>query len=270
MTPRSRQIDAKLVDVFGPFPPGLAIAALFVFAAAVVRGFTGLGFALIAITSVSLLYPLTTVVPAMVLLELIAGVHLFWTVRHDVHWTSIRPLMLGIAAGTPLGLYVLVNAPGAVLALALGVFTTAVGLILLRGFTLPRIPGTAGALAAGATAGATNGAFGIGGPPIFLFYLSSPAANAVSRASIIACFLGMDLIYLPLLLAAGMMTQQAVTFAAALAVPLVAGIALGGWLLRFASPEAYRRMVLWLVVVLGVSAIAKAVLAMAGNGSITL
>jgi uncharacterized membrane protein YfcA len=238
--------------------PDLALAALFVFAAAVVRGFTGLGFALVAITSVSLLFPLRLVVPAMVLLEVVAGVHLFWSVRRDVHWESIRPLMVGIVAGTPLGLTALIHAPGSLLALALGLFTTFTGVLLLRGFTLKRIPGTAGALAAGATAGATNGAFGIGGPPIFLFYLSSPAGNAVGRASIIACFLGMDLIYLPLLLAAGMVTGEAVAFAAALAVPLVSGIALGGWLLRFASPEAYRRMVLWLVVALGVSASAKA------------
>jgi uncharacterized membrane protein YfcA len=255
------------LDLISTLTPQLVAAALFVFAAAVVRGFTGLGFALIAITSVSLLYPLQAVVPAMVLLELIAGVHLFWSVRRDVHWESIRPLMFGIAAGTPFGLAVLIHAPGAVLALALGLFTILTGLMLMRGFTLRRIPGTAGALAAGATAGATNGAFGIGGPPVFLFYLSSPAGNAVSRASIIACFLGMDLIYLPLLIAAGMMTPAAIAFAAVLAVPLVAGIALGSWLLRFASPEAYRRLVLWLVLALGLSATAKAVFALWSGGA---
>ncbi len=250
------------MDVLGALPPNLALAALFVFLAAIVRGFTGLGFALLAITSVSLLLPIRIVVPAMLLLEVLTGLHLFWSTRREVHWTSIRPLLAGVALGTPVGLYVLIKAPAALLSLALGVFTTVVGLLLLKGFALKRMPGTTGAFAAGAVAGATNGAFGIGGPPVFLLYLSAPAAHTVGRASMIACFLGMDLIYLPMLLATGLVTREAMLLALVMALPVALGIALGARLLKVASPAGYRRTVLWLVIALGIIATAKALAAL--------
>ena len=69
----------------------------------------------LAITSVSLLLPIRIVVPAMLLLEVLTGLHLFWSTRREVHWTSIRPLLAGVALGTPVGLYVLIKAPAALL-----------------------------------------------------------------------------------------------------------------------------------------------------------
>ena len=52
-------------------------------------------------------------------------------------------------------------------------------------------PGPLGALGVGMASGALNGAAGIGGPPVIVFYFATTGA-AVSRASLIAYFVFTD------------------------------------------------------------------------------
>jgi hypothetical protein len=73
--------------------------------------------------------------------------------------------------------------------IGLAIFAGTATALLWRGFALRTIPGTAATLATGAASGFFNGAIGIGGPPVILFYFGSPAAVNVGRASVIAYFL---------------------------------------------------------------------------------
>jgi hypothetical protein len=54
----------------------LAAAITIVFLAAIVRGYSGFGFSLLAITSQSLLYAPAIVIPSVFLLEIAASIHL--------------------------------------------------------------------------------------------------------------------------------------------------------------------------------------------------
>jgi uncharacterized membrane protein YfcA len=241
-----------------PDLPVLAAAAAVVFGAAIVRGFAGLGFSLLAITGLSLFLPPARVVAAAFLLDLVAGARLAPAAWRAAHWPSLRPLLSGAAAGTPVGMAALARLPEGPMALALGVFVTVGALLLLGGFRLRSMPGPGAALAAGAVAGACNGAFGIGGPPVFMLYLSSPAGAAMSRATLIACFLMMDVIALPALFAWGLLDRAALILAAALAPALLAGVAIGARLSASADPERWRTAILRLVLALGLIATVKA------------
>ena len=59
------------------------------------------------------------------------------------------------------------------------------------------MPGRAATVATGALSGLLNGAFGIGGPPVILFFFASPAWVAVGRASVIAYSLALTSSALP-------------------------------------------------------------------------
>jgi len=50
-----------------------AFAILVIFLAAIVRGFSGFGFSMLAITALSLLYPPAEIVPSIFMLELAAS-----------------------------------------------------------------------------------------------------------------------------------------------------------------------------------------------------
>ena len=164
----------------------LAIASGFIFLAAIVRGYSGFGFSLLAITALSLIYPPASVIPAIFLLEIAASLHLLPSIWREVHWRSLAGLMAGALIGTPLGVHALANFPEAPMTLALACFVLAATALLWRGFTLRKMPNTPATVAVGTATGLANGAFGMGGPPVVLFYFASPAGNAAGRASLIA------------------------------------------------------------------------------------
>ena len=79
----------------------------------------------------------------------------------------------------------------------------------------------------GAAAGLANGAFGIGGPPVILFFFTTPAGDIAGRPSIIFYFLVTDAIGLVFQSREGLVNWQSAWLAALFVVPLLTGIWLG-------------------------------------------
>ncbi len=170
----------------------LAYAVACVFLAAIVRGYSGFGFSLLAITSLTLVLPPLQVIPAIFMLEIAASLRLLPEVWRQIHWRSLLPLLIGCIIATPVGIWFLANLPAAPMKIALGLFVLVCTVLLWRGYALQRMPGRMASAAAGAASGLANGAFGIGGPPVILFYFASPAGAIAGRASLIAYFMAID------------------------------------------------------------------------------
>ena len=242
----------------------LAAAAGFVFLAAIVRGYAGFGFSLLAITSLSLLFIPAEIIPAIFMLEIAASLHLLPGLWRDIHWRSVIWLIIGTAAGTPFGVYALSTVPAAPMKVALAGFVLAATVLLWRGFALKAMPNRTATLAIGAAAGVANGAFGIGGPPVILFYFASPAGNAVGRASLVAYFMVTDLIGLGFLSREGLVTWQAFVRALTFVAPLFAGIWLGARSFKIADPVTFRKWVLAILATLAVLTAAQGLIALYG------
>src|SRR5271166_4170681 len=85
----------------------LLVAVFGVFAAALLRGFTGFGFGLASVPLLSLALPPAKVVPFVVVLQVIvggAGLRHAWRI---CDWQAVRGLIPGLVLGIPLGLVVL-------------------------------------------------------------------------------------------------------------------------------------------------------------------
>ena len=134
--------------------------------------------------------------------------------------------------------------------LALAAFVAVSTGLLWRGFALAHMPNRPATLAIGAAAGAANGAFGIGGPPVILFYFASPAGMAAGRASLIAYFLLTDLMGLAAFGHQGLVTLPNLILALLLLPPLTAGVWLGARSFRTADPQRFRKWVLVILLVL--------------------
>ena len=122
------------------------------------------------------------------------------------------------------------------------------------------MPGNFASTAAGAASGLANGAFGMGGPPVVLFYFSSPAGNAAGRASLIMFFLLTDIIGIANQSLHGLVTQEAALRALLFLPPLVAGVWLGQRSFTGTSPETFRKMVLLLLAGLALAIAVKALI----------
>jgi uncharacterized protein len=230
----------------------LTYACACIFVAAIVRGFSGFGFSLVAISALSLVYTPAEIVPSIFMLELAASLNLLPSIWKDIHWTSLGPLILGCIIATPLGVWLLAHVAAAPMQLALAIFVLIATALLWSGFALKSIPGKTGATLAGAVSGLGNGAFGIGGPPVILFYFSSPAGALAGRASLTAYFLMTDIIGLANLSAHGLVTQNAALRALLYLPALLAGVWIGARSFKGTNPETFRKAVLVLLSVLAV------------------
>ena len=179
----------SILNGFGFEIGPLIISILAVFGAGIIRGYSGFGFAMVAVTSMSLVLPPAQVVPTVLILEVLASMRLVPQVRKDIDWYSLRWLLFGSLVGIPFGVYLLVNVPPASMRISISLMVFSASILLLRGFAWKRMPGIILILITGLACGMLNGAAAIGGPPVILFYLSSPAGVTTSRASIIAYFL---------------------------------------------------------------------------------
>ena len=244
--------------------PAVAYAVLCVFGAAIVRGFAGFGFSLLAITAISLAVPPVVVVPSIFLMEIAASIHLLPSVWREVHWRAIGLLLAGCLVATPLGVWLLATMPAAPMQVALGAVVLVAAVLLLRGYALHSMPGRTATVATGAASGLLNGAFGIGGPPVILFFFASPAGAAAGRASVIAYFLGTDLIGLAFMLRQGLIGTEQLWLALAFLPALLAGNWLGARGFRGVAPEAFRRWILWLLMLLALLSLGQGLAKLAG------
>ncbi|MEI8146979.1 MAG: sulfite exporter TauE/SafE family protein [Alphaproteobacteria bacterium] len=238
----------------------LAYAVFVVFVAAVVRGFSGFGFSLLTIIALSLVFPPGTIVPAMFMLEIAAGFHLLPSIWRDIRWRDISVLLAAVILAMPVGVWLLATMPEPMMKLGLAIAVLVAALVLLSGYRLRRMPTTPETVATGFASGLLNGAFGIGGPPIIIFFLGSPLALSAGRASIIATFLGMDMVGLPMLFAFGVASSESVLLFALMLPALLAGVWTGTRLVGRFQEEAVRRLVLIILIGMAILIGAQAIL----------
>ena len=238
--------------------PAAAIAIIFL--AAIVRGYSGFGFSLLAITALSLIYPPAQIIPSIFMLEIAASIHLLPGLWRDIHWRSLVPLVIGTGIGMPIGLMFLTGIPTAPMQIALGLFVLVVTCLLWQGFAFKTMPGNIISTAAGLAAGVANGAFGIGGPPVILFYFASPAGNVVGRATLVTYFLLSDLLGLVFLSRENLVTSDTMLRTLMFLPALLAGVWLGARSFKNADPIVFRKWVLALLALLAIISAGKGIL----------
>ncbi|HTS92443.1 MAG TPA: sulfite exporter TauE/SafE family protein [Stellaceae bacterium] len=235
-----------------------------IFGAAIVRGYSGFGFSLLAITSLSLALPLASIIPSVFMMEVAASLSLMPSVWRDVHWKALILLWLGCALGTPLGVHFLAAVPAAPMQIALGVAVLAAAALLGSGYVRKSMPTGGETILTGGIAGLLNGAFGIVAPPVVVFFFGSPAGAAISRASLIAFFIGTDGIGLAYLAREGLVTSDGLYFFLMLLPMLLAGQWLGARSFRKSDPAKFRRWALMTLCALALLTGFQGALALAG------
>jgi hypothetical protein len=243
---------------FGLGPGELALLALGLMAASYARGYTGFGFSALVVASGSLVTDPVNVVPLAIFMEVVASLLQAVSVWRDVDWRRVGMLVAGAVIGNPIGVMLLAYASADMLRLGISGFVLIACAILLTGWQLQRRIGAAGTGVLGLFAGVANGATALGGLPVALFYAVGRESPAVARATLIAYFFITDAYAGAIMAQQGILNSQTL-LAAAWAFPiLLLGLWLGGRTFAVASPDAFRRFTLLLLVVLALLGIAKA------------
>ncbi len=252
-------LDLHIPWLSGLSPVGIAFALLAVFGAAVLRGYTGFGFALAAVPALTLLADPATVVPVILLLEIMAGFQLLPDIRRSVDWLALRWLVAGALIGMPLGIWLLAALPADAMRVAIGAIVLAAVLALAHGFRIHRVPTRPVRVGIGALSGVLSGATAMGGPPVIIFFLASPASAAVGRASLLAFFLFASTVSAGLAAIGGLVGLSTLVLAALLAPALFLGNALGHRGFGRSNARTYRLVALIVLAGIAIVAVGRAV-----------
>jgi uncharacterized protein len=232
---------------------GLGLTAYFmacVFGAAIVRGYSGFGFSLLAITSLSIVLPPAETIPPIFMMEIAASLSLLPSIWKDISWRALGWLSLGCLIGTPIGVRFLATVPAAPMKVGLAIAVIGAVGLLWSGYARKTAPNAVQTITTGGISGLLNGAFGAGGPPVVVFFFSSPTGLAVGRASLIAYFIFTDAMGLGFLAREGLVNLDAATRFCVMLPALLAGQWIGARSFKSADPTVFRHFVLGLLVLL--------------------
>jgi len=238
----------------------LIVTSTSVFVAGIIRGYSGFGFAMVAVTSISLVLPPIQAVPIVLILEVMASIQLVPQVWRDIDWFSLRWLLAGSFFAAPFGVYLLANMPAVPMRVFISLLVMVAAILLMRGWAWKRMPGRLLNIVTGVASGTLNGAAAIGGPPVILLYLSSPAGITVSRASIIAYFFGIDVMSLTMASIQGLTTSRTVITSIVCLVPLLLGIGMGSRMFIKVDKDFFRKHVLILLIILSIAGLLRALI----------
>lgn len=230
-------------------PDTAVLAALIaaVLGAGFVSGTIGFGFALVA---VNVLAVALGAKPGIVVISLIApvmsGTQLWHFRGHAAGWTRFRALLAAALVGSLIGAQLLILLPGALISLALGLFTTSYVVTQLRA-ERPALATTTERLVApvaGLVAGISNGSLGASGPILGTYLTAIGLRGGAFVFAISLTFFGMALVRGSLLALDGLYTVALVVTAVVLVMPAWLGQRVGFWLRGRLRAELLQRVIL--------------------------
>jgi uncharacterized membrane protein YfcA len=209
-----------------------AVAGI-VFGSAIVQRAVGFGFALLAVPLLALVVPTKSAVVIVFLNGTLTCAWLTLRLHRHAEWSTVRQLGAGALIGAPVGVVVLRVIPAGVLRLVLGltIITAATWIIVQtrRANSRPARSRPLTTFTTGVVSGVLNTALATNGPPLVYELRRSGFSDDRFRATLSSVFLISNVIGLPLLAAAGLVTANDVQYAAISLLPCIFGIAVGSW-----------------------------------------
>ena len=216
-------------------------------------GFTGFGGALVMVPLVALVWGPTDAIAISMIVATFATAQLVPVIAREADWPDVWPAMVGALIGVPLGVWMLLSNDPDITRRVMGFVIILVAVIMMRGWLYrgPRNKGICGAF--GSFGGFTSGFFGMGAPAVTLYYLSGQSRPAVQRANILLVLWAQIMMVIAALAFDGRITLNTLLLSGALYLPYAGATWIGARVFRRASQEIYRRVCLWLLIVMGVT-----------------
>jgi uncharacterized membrane protein YfcA len=250
-----------LTEVIAGIPAStLPISAFIAFLAAILRAFTGFGFAVASVPLFAMVLPISQA------LVLSAGLSLFISYFGSCKtWKNVTLsgyMLAAMLAGTVLGISLLQRVPAPIFMVLMG-FTVVASCAVL-GFYRPAIAPAATRrrhiVTTGFLSGLGNGLFAMPGPPAVVYALSTYRDPDAARGYLIKFFMVTSIVALSGYALAGYITATSAILLAVSLPMLIIGDRLGAALFTTHSARAYRPVSIALLFVSGFSSVAKGIM----------
>ena len=227
------------------------ICAIFLLAGGV-QGVTGFGGALVAIPLLSLVMDVKQAVPLSILNGLVTTTTMAYTLRRQLDWRKILPMLIGSLPGTLLGTLLLKQADTAQISRLLGLVLVAVSLFNLSFAPRPVNPSRFWALVSGFFSGVITATVGAGGPPVIIYATLHDWSKDEIRATLTGFFVINGYVTAAFHTASGIITPHTLQLFALTCGCVLLGTMTGSRISTRIPRRTYLRIVYLLLISLGV------------------
>ena len=233
------------------------IILFIVFIASIIRGFNGFGFSATCISGFSFILPAIEIVPIILILEVFISVFMIPYIWNKIDWNFVFKLLIGIALGSPIGLYLLKYLSAETTHLSVCLIIIFFSILLMRGYTNKSINNDQSKIFTGVISGALNGLTTLGGMPVALFLLVTSIQPAIIRGSLAALFFLTDVYAFILSFFAGIVDMTTIYRTIPLIIILPIGVFIGNKCFIKSKEQLYRKVVFYFLIVISIFGILR-------------
>ena len=228
-----------------------------VFIAAIIRGFNGFGFSATCISGFSFILPAIEIVPIILMLEVLISIFMAPYVWSKIDWNLVLKVLIGIAIGSPFGLYLLKYLSPETTHFYVCLIIIIFSILLMRGYSNKNIDNNGSKILIGIISGTLNGLTTLGGMPVALFLLVTSIQPAVIRGSLAALFFLTDVYAFILGFFAGIVDMTTIYRVLPLILILPIGVFIGDKFFVKSKEELYRKVVFYFLIIISIIGIVR-------------
>ena len=228
-----------------------------VFVASIIRGFNGFGFSATCISGFSFILPAIQIVPIILILEVFISIFMIPYIWNKIDWNFVFKLLIGIAIGSPIGLYLLKYLSPETTHLYVCLIIIFFSILLMRGYINKKINNNQSKIFTGIISGTLNGLTTLGGMPVALFLLITSIQPAVIRGSLAALFFLTDIYAFILSYFGGIVDMTTIYRTLPLIIVLPLGVFIGNKFFIKSKEKIYRKVVFNFLIIISIFGILR-------------
>jgi len=228
---------------------GLAFLLATAFIAAMARGFSGFGAALIFVPLASTVVPPQVASPLLLITDAVLALGFIPNAYAQADRREVSVMAFGAAIGIPLGTLMLVRLDALTIRWGIVVLAGAMLALLVSGWRYRGKPTPPLTFAVGGVAGVCSGAAQTGGPTVIAYWLGSPSPPAIVRANIILYFAMSTAIAMVAYYFGGVLTLAVLKLCLVVGPVYGLGLFIGARLFGIADEAVFRRICYALIAV---------------------
>ena len=228
-----------------------------VFIASIIRGFNGFGFSATCISGFSFILPAIQIVPIILILEVFISIFMIPYIWNKIDWNFVFKLLIGIAIGSPIGLFLLKYLSPETTHLYVCLIIIFFSILLMKGYENKKINNNQSKIFTGIISGTLNGLTTLGGMPVALFLLVTSIQPAVIRGSLAALFFLTDVYAFILSYFGGIVDMTTIYRTLPLILVLPAGVFIGNIFFINIKEKFYRKVVFYFLIIISIFGILR-------------
>ena len=231
---------------------------LVVFASSVIQATVGFGFSLLAVPALVAFLPVTMVTPLIVLCCVLNNIIVLLGNKANIKFSEVRLLVFFGIAGIPFGVYALNNLDQSLLKLVIGLVIIVTGLAMMGGVQFKFRNKKLANCVAGFISGVLNGGLGMSGPPIVLFLTNEGYPKNRFKANLVLYGIITNIVAMINFFFGKLINLEVIKLTGFCWGMVFLGSFLGLTITKHIKETVFRRLILWLLVIMGLTTVVNA------------